>query len=162
MRTLDKKALFDKGTYEYSDKVYTIKAKDKNRYELDGVKKKYLGYELMLVSGVQNSPDYDFIEANANRISEIRDEEQDRTERRITKDLGEPMERAPLARSRLRDIADVPIEGEYEVEKILKRRKKNGRYEYRLKWKGSDEVSWEPRSSFPNPQVYMDYDKLVN
>ena len=31
VRTLDKKALFDKGTYEYSDKVYTIKAKDKNR-----------------------------------------------------------------------------------------------------------------------------------
>ena len=162
VRTLDKKALFDKGTYEYSDKVYTIKAKDKNRYELDGVKKKYLGYELMLVSGVQNSPDYDFIEANANRISEIRDEEQDRTERRITKDLGEPMERAPLTRTRLREVDDAPSEGEYEVEKILKRRKKNGRYEYRLKWKGSDEVSWEPRSSFPNPQVYMDYDKLVN
>ena len=104
VRTLDKKALFDKGTYEYSDKVYTIKAKDKNRYELDGVKKKYLGYELMLVPDVQNSPDYDFIEANANRIAEIRDEEQDRTERRINKELGSAEERAGATlQSKLRE-----------------------------------------------------------
>ena len=104
VRTLDKKALFDKGTYEYSDKVYTIKAKDKNRYELDGVKKKYLGYELMLVPDVQNSPEYDFIEANANRIAEIRDEEQDRTERRINKELGSAEERAGATlQSKLRE-----------------------------------------------------------
>ena len=60
---------------------------------MDGVKKKYLGYELMLVPDVQNSPEYDFIEANANRIAEIRDEEQDRTERRINKELGSAEER---------------------------------------------------------------------
>ena len=36
MCTLDKKASVDNGTFEYSDKVYTIKSKD-------GVKKKYLG-----------------------------------------------------------------------------------------------------------------------
>eukprot|EP01043_Picozoa_sp_COSAG02_P095796 COSAG02_NODE_32125_length_522_cov_0.411348_1_plen_135_part_10 len=33
VRTLNKNALFDKGTYEYSDKVYTIKEKNGKRYK---------------------------------------------------------------------------------------------------------------------------------
>ena len=49
----------------------------------------------------------------------------------------------------LRDIEQELEEGEYEVEKLLKRRKRNNRFEYLLKYKGypDSENTWEPRSN---------------
>jgi hypothetical protein len=137
VRTLDKLALFEKGTYKYSEKVYTIEAKEGKKFRLEGLKKLYMGYELLLVKDVDNSPGYDQILNDANVEDELKEAEQDRVERAITKDLGVTKERAPSTRTRLREISDAPSEGEYEIDKILKRRQQpNGRYEYRVKWKG--------------------------
>jgi hypothetical protein len=162
VRTLDKLALFEKGTYKYSDKVYTIEAKEGKKFRLEGLKKLYMGYELLLVKDVDNSPGYDQILNDANVEDELKEAEQDRVERAITKDLGVTKERAPSTRTRLREVADAPSEGEYEIDKILKRRQQpNGRYEYRVKWKGYSDASWVPRSDFSNPQLYMDFDNTL-
>jgi len=86
VRTLDKLALFEKGTYKYSDKVYTIEAKEGKKFRLEGLKKLYMGYELLLVKDVDNSPGYDQILNDANVEDELKEAEQDRVERAITKD----------------------------------------------------------------------------
>jgi hypothetical protein len=78
VRTLDKLALFEKGTYKYSDKVYTIEAKDGKKFRLEGLKKLYMGYELLLVKDVDNSPGYDQILNDANVEDELKEAEQDR------------------------------------------------------------------------------------
>ncbi|MGH0191006.1 UNVERIFIED_CONTAM: hypothetical protein FKN15_055571 [Acipenser sinensis] len=44
-------------------------------------------------------------------------------------------------------------EGFYKVEKILKKRKKNGKTQYLVKWEGYEKASWEPEqnmSIFPS------------
>ena len=162
VRTLDKLALFEKGTYKYSDKVYTIMAKEGKKFRLEGLKKLYMGYELLLVKDVDSSPGYDQIINDANVEDELKEAEQDRVERAITKDLGVAKKRAPSTRTRLREVADAPSEGEYEIDKILRRRQLlNGRYEYRVKWKGYNDSSWVPRSDFSNPQLYMDFDNTL-
>ena len=82
---------------------------------------------------VDNSPGYDQIINDTNVEGELKEAEQDRVERAITKDLGTTKERAPSTRSRLREVSGAPSEGEYEIDKILKRRQQpNGRYEYRV------------------------------
>jgi hypothetical protein len=162
VRTLDKLALFEKGTYKYSDKVYTIATKEGKKFRLEGLKKLYMGYELLLVKDVDNSPGYDQILNDANVEDEMKEAEQDRVERAITKDLGTTKERSPSTRSRLREISDAPSEGEYEIDKILKRRQQpNGRYEYRVQWKGYSDSSWVPRSDFSDPKLYMDFDNTL-
>jgi hypothetical protein len=88
VRTLDKLALFEKGTYKYSEKVYTIEAKEGKKFRLEGLKKLYMGYELLLVKDVDNSPGYDQILNDANVEDELKEAEQDRVERAITKDVG--------------------------------------------------------------------------
>ena len=52
------------------------------------------------------------------------------------------------------------VEGEYQVDKIIGRRKRGNRYEYLVTWKGYDDTSWEPRSSFTGgaQKFYEDYD----
>ena len=107
VRTLNKNALFDKGTYEYSDKVYTIVRKEKNRYVLDGLKKKFMGYELLLVKDVQEAPGYDVVLAQANREAELQDEEQERTERAMNREGLEPAAESNVSRKRRAEVPKV-------------------------------------------------------
>jgi hypothetical protein len=117
-------------------------AREVKKFRLEGLKKLSMGYELLLVKDVDNSPEYDQIINDANVEDELKEAEQDRVERAITKDVGTTKERAPSTRSRLRQVSDAPSEGEYEIDKILKRREQlNGCYEYRVKWKGYSDSS---------------------
>ena len=53
---------------------------------------------------------------------------------------------------------------EHEVEAILKRRTRNGRTAYLVKWKGYDDPSdqtWEPRKNLRENQVFLDYEKAL-
>lgn len=45
----------------------------------------------------------------------------------------------------------------YEVEKILKHRKKGRQTEYLVKWKGYDETTWEPLNKFNNTECIDEY-----
>eukprot|EP01052_Picozoa_sp_SAG31_P043951 SAG31_NODE_7494_length_1674_cov_1.495873_2_plen_423_part_01 len=78
VRTLNKNALFEKGTYEYSEELYTIDRVDGKRFYLvdkdgDQLGKGYLGYELMLVKNVLKNPDYDVFLTKANKELELQD-----------------------------------------------------------------------------------------
>eukprot|EP01051_Picozoa_sp_SAG22_P034461 SAG22_NODE_15653_length_344_cov_0.669388_1_plen_57_part_10 len=53
---------------------------------------------------------------------------------------------AALKNTQLREAKEA--EGEYVVDKILDRRKQGNRYGYLVTWKGYDDQTWEPRSSF--------------
>eukprot|EP01050_Picozoa_sp_SAG11_P012856 SAG11_NODE_1458_length_4874_cov_218.142827_8_plen_453_part_00 len=124
VRTLNKNALFEKGTYEYSDKVYMITEKNGKRYKLEGLKKPFMGYELLLVEDLQHSPSYEQVIVDANREAELKDLEQDRMEKTMNKDLGkgskkniiEVVERAP-------DIVGKTIEVKYDGEGPFKQSK---------------------------------------
>ncbi|XP_033103322.1 chromo domain-containing protein LHP1-like isoform X2 [Anneissia japonica] len=41
------------------------------------------------------------------------------------------------------------IEGEYEVEEVLKKRKYKGKIQYLVKWAGFAECTWEPCKNIP-------------
>jgi hypothetical protein len=156
VRTLDKNALFEKGTYKYSDKVYTIEAKEGKKFRLDGLKKLYMGYELLLVKDVDNSPEYDQIINDANVEDELKEAEQDRVERAITKDLGK--ERATiLDDSRAPDIVGKTIEVKFDDTGLFKtsdlsteRGEKGTFYEGQVK-------KFDKNSE--KHQVYFPYDK---
>ena len=63
----------------------------------------------------------------------------------------------------MRDIEKELEDDEYEVEKIVGRRKRKGKFEYRVKYKGypSSENTWEPRdNSFRN--LWEAYDRSLN
>ncbi len=45
----------------------------------------------------------------------------------------------------------------YEVEDIVAHRMKNGKYEYKVKWKGYKTKTWEPYSNFNGNRVVTDY-----
>ena len=106
VRTLDKKALFEKGTYEYSDKIYTITRIGRaaptadnreetttgsgKRYFLDDDKKRsYMGYELLKVGVAQEAPGYDITLAEANNDAQIQEAQQDLLDKRLRRELGE-------------------------------------------------------------------------
>ena len=119
VRTLDKLALFEKGTYKYSDKLYTIEAREGKKFRLDGLKKLYMGYELLLVKDVDHSPEYDQIINDANVEDELQEAEQDRVERAITRDLGK--ERATIVKdSRAPDIVGKTIKVKFDDEGLFK------------------------------------------
>eukprot|EP01051_Picozoa_sp_SAG22_P002165 SAG22_NODE_95_length_20791_cov_40.318514_5_plen_125_part_00 len=84
----------------------------------------------MLVEAVDHSPDYDVTVVAKNKQDEAQDIEQDKQEKAINKDLGKASKENVIEKT-LRDIEQELEEGEYEVEKILKRRKRNNRFEYR-------------------------------
>jgi hypothetical protein len=119
VRTLDKLALFEKGTYKYSDKLYTIEAREGKKFRLDGLKKLYMGYELLLVKDVDHSPEYDQIINDANVEDELQEAEQDRVERAITRDLGK--ERATIVKdSRAPDIVGKTITVKFDGDGLFK------------------------------------------
>jgi hypothetical protein len=156
VRTLDKLALFEKGTYKYSDKVYTIEAREGKKFRLDGLKKLYMGYELLLVKDVDNSPEYDQIINDANVEDELQEAEQDRVERAITRDLGE--ERAIILKdSRAPDIVGKTIKvkfddtGLFKTSDLSKERGEKGTF-YDGEVKKFDKNSQKH-------QVYFPYDK---
>lgn len=49
-----------------------------------------------------------------------------------------------------------------EVEKILKHRKRNKTLQYLVKWKDSDEQTWEPDYHFDTTEIIDDYWKEIN
>ena len=62
----------------------------------------------------------------------------------------------PLSRLKLVDN-DVEMEEHFEIEEIRNHKKRNGQYQYLVKWKGYDEVSWEPESNFDSTESIEDY-----
>ena len=120
-----------------------------------------MGYELMLVEAVDHSPDYDVTVVAKNKQDEAQDIEQDKQEKAINKDLGKASKENVIEKT-LRDIEQELEEGEYEVEKILKRRKRNNRFEYLLKYKGypDSENTWEPRSNI-KVDLYKAFDDAL-
>ena len=115
----------------------------------------------MLVEKVDHSPEYNVALADANMEEELQDLEQERTEKAIKKDLGKQVKENVIEK-RLRDIEKELAEDEFEVEKIIKRRKRNGRYEYLVKWKGYPESdnTWQRRdNSFR--ELYLAYDRSL-
>ena len=158
VRTLNKNALFDKGTYEYSDKVYTITEKNGKRYKLDGLQKQYMGYELLLVDDVQHSPGYDQIIVDANREAELQDLEQDKTERAMNKDLGKGSEENILkVVERVPDIVGKTIQVKYDDQGVFKQSKLSPeRGEKGTFYKG--EVKKYDKKSKKH-QVYFPFDK---
>ena len=173
VRLLNKNALFAKGTYEYSEDLYTITKTDKKKYYLkdeDGdsvmTKKKgpkaFQGYELMLVEDVDHSPEYNVEVTNANREQEIQDGEQDKQERAINSDLGKNSSQNMIDK-KLRDIEQGLEDDEYEVEKIVGRRqtRPKGPYEYLIKYVGypDSENTWESRQNIADKSLYTAFDR---
>eukprot|EP01052_Picozoa_sp_SAG31_P019526 SAG31_NODE_1428_length_8391_cov_4.335866_2_plen_194_part_00 len=166
VRTLNKNALFEKGTYEYSEELYTIDRIDGKRFYLvknngDQLGRGYLGYELMLVKNVLKNPDYDVFLTKANKELELQDLQQEQTERAINKELGKGV-KENVIQKRLRDIERELVEDEFEIEKIVDCRKRNNRYEYLVKWKGYPQSAnaWKRRdNSFR--ELYLAYDRSL-
>jgi hypothetical protein len=78
-----------------------------------------MGYELLLVKDVDNSPEYDQIINDANVDDELQEAEQDRVERVITRDLGE--ERATILEdSRAPDIVGKTIKVKFDDTGLFK------------------------------------------
>lgn len=45
----------------------------------------------------------------------------------------------------------------FDVEKILKKREKNNKTEYLLKWRGNFKNSWEPEENLSCPDLLHDF-----
>ena len=116
----------------------------------------------MLVEAVDHSPDYDVTVVAKNKQDEAQDIEQDKQEKAINKDLGKGSKENVIEKT-LRDIEQELEEGEYEVEKVLRRRKRNNRFEYLIKYKGypDSENTWEPRSNI-KVDLYKAFDRTLD
>ena len=70
VRTLNKNALFEKGTYAWSPRVYTVLRKEKKRYYLNddnAQKASYLGYELQVVNRAEDPPGYTVVDNSTEK-----------------------------------------------------------------------------------------------
>jgi hypothetical protein len=136
--------------------VYTIEAREGKKFRLDGLKKLYMGYKLLLVKDVDNSPEYDQIINDANIEDELKEAQQDRVERAITKDLGK--ERATILEdSRAPDIVGKTIKVKFDDTGLFKtsdlsneRDEKGTFYEGQVK---------KCDKNIEKHQVYFPYDK---
>lgn len=56
---------------------------------------------------------------------------------------------------------EAEVEGDYEVEKILRKRVKGGKVEYYLKWKGygMDDCTWEPRDNLTCSDLIEEFEE---
>jgi hypothetical protein len=52
---------------------------------------------------------------------------------------------------------DLPANDEFDVDKILDSRKRNGTTEYKIRWLGLDEESWEPATNIHDKGMIADY-----
>ena len=151
VRVIRKKTLVEKGKYAWRPGVYTIHKKKKRGYILkdnNGVKqlRRYMGYEMQAIDkDVQRSDQYN--EKKAKRAQKAKKKAKaKKKQKQFLKADGIQKQNAitPSTRSLKRRTPS----GEYVVDRILKRRKQKGRYEYLVTWKGYGDQTWEPRSSF--------------
>ena len=109
VRTLNKKALFEKGMYEYSKDLYKIikidhvknYAKGKKvktgQYKLRNIKtsdklaKQYQGYELLLANSVQEKDGYDIVKAEKNIKEGAEEKKRAQVEAALNKDIGKDL-----------------------------------------------------------------------
>jgi hypothetical protein len=130
VRTLDKNALFAKGTYSYSKAIYEIVGIEQRtdarsnanqstnkRYILENIKtkkkldKKYLGYEMLLTNSVEESDSYDVNLAGANDDQEAQEAEDALALQRLNRDIGSV---APNARQS-RDLPKFKVGDKIQV-----------------------------------------------
>ena len=110
VRVLNKKALFAKGTYEYSRDLYKIvKIDDKKDYDSnqggqsqvktgqyqlknikggDLLKKQYQGYELLLADQSQEKEGYDIVKVEQNLKEEALEKKREQVETALNQDIG--------------------------------------------------------------------------
>ena len=135
VRTLDKNALFAKGTYSYSKSIFKIVGIEQRtdarssanqstnkRYILENVKtkkkldRKYLGYELLLTNSVEESDSYDVNLADANESQEAQEAEDALALQRLNRDLGSAQRGvAPGVRRQTRDIPKFKVGDKIQV-----------------------------------------------
>ena len=121
VRTLDKNAFFEKGTYKYSDTVYTIMEKKGQKVQTRWSKQIVHGVWATISQWCRPNPTgYDQVINDANVEEELKEAEKDRVEGATTRDSGKAEDRAPATRTRSRDIKDAPSEGEYINDKNIK------------------------------------------
>lgn len=96
VRTLNKKALFAKGKYEYSRELYEIIDNDNNgnKYKLKNIdngnvlQKQYQGYELQLIDSAEEKDGYDIVKAEKNISDERAEKERDELDTKLNKEIG--------------------------------------------------------------------------
>ena len=166
VRVIRKKGLVEKGKYAWKPGLYTIHKKKKRGYILkdsNGVKqlRRYMGYEMQKVDkDVQVSKQYSKKKAEKAAKKKRAAKAKEKQKRRLRKEgIADTVEENLKT---LPERAAKNTDGNYVVDKILKRRKKSNRYEYLVSWKGYDDQTWEPRSSFGGgaERIYEEYDKV--
>ena len=108
VRTLNKKALFEKGMYEYSKDLYKIikiddvkdykgKKVKTGQYKLKNVKtgdkltKQYQGYELLLANTTQEKEGYDIVRAEQNLQEDATEKKRAQVEAALNKEIGKDL-----------------------------------------------------------------------
>ena len=163
VRVIRKKTLVEKGKYAWRPGVYTIHKKKKRGYILkdkNGVKqlRRYMGYEMQAIDkDVQRSDQYTEVKAAKAQKAKTKAMTKKKQKKFLKAD---GIQKQSVIKTRRKTLIK---KDEYVVNKILERRKKSGRYEYLVKWKGYNDKTWEPRSSFQGgaQEWYRNFDKQI-
>jgi hypothetical protein len=84
----------------------------------------------------------------------LQDEVGDMLDRHIPPDQLKLVSKKPRAQDLEKNV--------YVVEKILAHRGHPGSFEYKVKWKGFSDITWEPASSFRDDSIISNYWKSQN